>query len=103
MNLRIAQKLNGELLRDKNKPARSCPQESSICTDVHTSVPHAVRGLLSDLCQKSANNNRVIRLPAIASAQARRAGAFRAAKPVPTNSNLCELRGPAVNCRGGGT
>jgi hypothetical protein len=61
MNLGIAQKLNGELLRDKNKPARSCPQESSIRTDVHTSVPHAVRGLLSDLYGQCADSIRVIR------------------------------------------
>jgi hypothetical protein len=93
MNLGITQKLNGELLRDKNKPARSCHQESPICTDVHTSVPHAVRGLLCDPPLKGTDNIRVIRLPAIASAQAGRAGAFRAAEPVPKNSNLCELRG----------
>ena len=80
MNLRIAQKLNGELLRDKNKPARSCPQESSICTDVHTSIPHAVRGLLSDQFQPHSMNIHVIR-------------AFGEAKPVPKNSNLCVLRG----------
>ena len=76
MNLRIAQKLNGELLRDKNKPARSCPQESSIYTDVDTSVPHAVRGLLSALYQKSANYIQ-----------------FGEAKPMPKKSNLCVLRG----------
>jgi hypothetical protein len=64
MNLGIAQKLNGELLRDKNKPARSCPQESSIRTDVHTSVPHA------DLYGQCADSIRVIRT-------------FGEAKPVP--------------------
>ena len=80
MNLGIAQKLNGELLRDKNKPARSCHQESPICTDAYTSVPHAVRGLLSDQFQAHSKNTRVIR-------------AFRAAEPVLKNSNLCVLRG----------
>ena len=75
----IAQKLNGELLRDKNKPARSCHQESPICTDVHTSVPHAARGLLGDLYQARSNNICVIR-------------AFGEAKPVPENAHLCVLR-----------
>ncbi len=52
----IAQKLNGELLRDKNKPARSCHQESPISPDL--SGPHAVRGLLSDLYRAHSDNIR---------------------------------------------
>jgi hypothetical protein len=77
----IAQKLNGELLRDKNKPARSCHQVLPISPDL--SGPHAVRGLVYDPPLKGADNIRIIRLPAIARLQPRRTGAFGEAKPVP--------------------
>ncbi len=78
MNRWIAQKFNGELLRDKNKLACSCHQVLPISPDL--SGPHPVRGLLCDQFQAHSMNIRVIR-------------AFRAAEPVPKSSNLCELRG----------
>ena len=59
MNRWIAQKFNGELLRDKTKPACFCHQELPISPDL--SGPHALRGLLCDPPLKRADQNRVIR------------------------------------------
>jgi len=73
MNRWIAQKFNGELLRDKDKLACSCHQVLPICPDV--SGPHALRGLLCDPFIKRAKQNCVIR-------------AFGEAKPVPRNMLL---------------
>jgi hypothetical protein len=70
MNRWIAQKFNGELLRDKNKLACSCHQVLAISPDV--SRPHAVRGLLRDPSLKRTDQNRVIR-------------AFREVEPVRKN------------------
>jgi hypothetical protein len=76
MNRWIAQKFNGELLRDKTKLACSCHQVLPISPDI--SGPHAARGLLCDPPLKRADQTRVIR-------------AFGEAKPVPRNTNFCDL------------
>ena len=79
MNIEIAQKKNGKHLRQKDKLACSCRQALPICPDAKASVPHAVRGFLSDLYKARFNTIRVIRV-------------FRNAKPVSINFFLCELR-----------
>jgi hypothetical protein len=86
MNRRIAQKFNGEPLRDKTKQACSCHQVLPISPDI--SGPHAVRGLLCDPLIKRAEHIRVIR-------------EFRGAEPVPENSHLCELCGLSGKFQGG--
>jgi hypothetical protein len=89
----------GEHLVANNKLAYSGHQTPPITPDGSPSGAPAAREAESDpqLCDLRALRgsffSRVIRLPAIASAQARRAGAFREAEPMPKNSNLCVLCG----------
>ena len=78
MNRWIAQKFNGELLRNKNKLACSCHQVLPISPDGCPSGPHAVRGLLCDPPLRRADYIRVIR-------------AFRAAEPVPKKQQAAEM------------